>query len=111
MFPQSGKSWRDYNSLNQNWSHQPTLAGNIPQEPAYGVNVSQLVCYAKACCEYQDVVDRGKLHTSKLLSQGYCRVNPVSTIIKIYTGNHDLVDPYNLAISKLSSDLMASVEA
>ena len=27
MFPQTDKSWRDYRALNQNWSHQPTLAG------------------------------------------------------------------------------------
>ena len=27
MFPQTDRSWRDYRSLNQNWSYQPTLAG------------------------------------------------------------------------------------
>ena len=27
MFPQTDKSWRDYRSLNQNWSYQRTLAG------------------------------------------------------------------------------------
>ena len=27
MSPQTGKSWRDYRLLNQNWSYQPTLAG------------------------------------------------------------------------------------
>ena len=27
MIPQTDKSWRDYRSLNQNWSYRPTLAG------------------------------------------------------------------------------------
>ena len=27
MYPQTDKSWRDYRTLNQNWSYQPTLAG------------------------------------------------------------------------------------
>ena len=31
--------------------------------------LSCLVCYASACCKHQDFVDRGKLLTSKLLSQ------------------------------------------
>ena len=47
----------------------PFLSSNIPSAPAYRVYVSQLVRYARACCKYQDFVDRGKLFTNKLLSQ------------------------------------------
>ena len=35
----------------------------------------------------------------------------MSTVKNIYGRHHDLVDPYNVAVSKLISDLMASVEA
>ena len=49
----------------------PFLCSNISSAPAYGVYVSQLVHYARACCKYQDFVDRGKLLTNKFFSQGY----------------------------------------
>ena len=70
------------------------------------IYVSQLVRYAKACCNYEDFVDRGKLLTSKSLSQGYRRAKLVSTLKKFYGRHHDLVDPYSVAASKLATDLM-----
>ena len=33
------------------------LSSNIPSGPAYGVYVSQLTRYARACSKYQDFVD------------------------------------------------------
>ena len=58
------------------------LSSNIPLAPAYAVCISQLVCYARACCKYKGLIDRGKLPTSKLLSKGYeyHRAKLVSTI-------------------------------
>ncbi|MEW8545040.1 MAG: hypothetical protein AB2693_16065, partial [Candidatus Thiodiazotropha sp.] len=53
----------------------PFLSSNIPSAPAYGVYVSQLIRYARACFHYQDFVERGKLLTSKLLSQDYRKAN------------------------------------
>ena len=87
----------------------PFMSSNIPSAPAYGVYVSQLVRYARACYNYEDFVDRGKLLTSKLLSQGYRRAKLVSTLKKFYGRCHDLVDPYCVAASKLVSDLMPIV--
>ena len=49
----------------------PFLSSNIPSAPAYGVYVSQLIRYARACSNYQDVMERGKVLTTRLLSQGY----------------------------------------
>ena len=43
---------------------------NIPQNPAYGVYVSRLVCFARACSEFDDFASRHIL-VQKLLSQGY----------------------------------------
>ena len=40
----------------------PFLSSNIPSAPAYGVYVSQLIRYAKACSNYQDFMERGKPH-------------------------------------------------
>ena len=52
----------------------PFLSSNMPSAPAYGVYVSQLIRYAKACSNYQDFMERGKVLTTKLLSQGYKKI-------------------------------------
>ena len=72
--------------------------------------MSQLVRYARACCKYQEFVDRGKLLTKKLLSQGYRNMKLVSTVKKFHGRHRELVDPCNDAISKCISDFIASVE-
>ena len=87
------------------------LSSNIPSALAYGAYVSQVARYARACCKYQDFVDRGKLLTNKLFSQGYRKVKLVSTVTKFHGRHHDLVDHCNVAVSKLTSDLMAPAEA
>ena len=96
----------DFNFPIANFPFINILNSNIPSAPAYVVYASQLVCYARACCNYEDFVDRGKLLTSKLLSQGYRRAKLVSTLKKSYGRHYNLVDPYSVAASKLVSDLM-----
>jgi hypothetical protein len=49
----------------------PFLCRNIPLSPAYGVYISQLVRYARACFAYEDFSKGGKLLTKKLMLQGY----------------------------------------
>ena len=71
----------DKNDFNFRIVNFPVLSSNIPSAPAYGVYVSQLVRYARACYKYQDFVDRGKLLTNKLFSRGYCKAMLVSTVI------------------------------
>ena len=53
----------------------PFLTSNIPAAPAYGVYVSQLIRYARVCSNYQDFMERGKVFTTKLLSQRYQKPN------------------------------------
>ena len=60
------------------------MSSNIPSATAYGVYVSQLVRYARACCNYEYFFDRSKLLISKLLSQGYRRAKLVSTLLQIF---------------------------
>jgi hypothetical protein len=48
----------------------PYLCSNIPASPAYGVYLSQLIRYARACSTYDQVLLRGSLLTKKLMSQG-----------------------------------------
>ena len=53
----------------------PFRSSNIPSAPAYGVYISQLIRYARACTNYQDFMERGKVLITKLLSQGYQKPN------------------------------------
>ena len=84
----------------------PFLSRNIPSAPVYGVYVSQLIRYA--CSSYQDFMERGKVLTKTLLSQGYQKTKLVATLKKFYGRNIDLVNPYNVAVSRIVSDVFAS---
>ena len=86
----------------------PFLSSNIPSAPAYGVYVSQLIRYARACSSYQDFMECGKVLSTKLLSQGYQKTKLVETIKKFYGRHHDLVNPYSVAVSRIISDVFAN---
>ena len=86
----------------------PFLSSNIPSAPAYGVYVSQLIRYARTCSNYQDFMECGKVLTQKLLSQGYQKTKLVATLKKFYGRHHDLVHPYNVAVSRIVSYVFAS---
>ena len=47
------------------------LSSNIPSSPAYGVFISQLIRYARACSSYECFILRARRLSSKLLKQGY----------------------------------------
>ena len=53
----------------------PFLSSNIPAAPTYGVYISQLIRYSRACISYHDFLDRGLLLTRKLLNQEFQMVN------------------------------------
>ena len=84
----------------------PFLSSNIHSAPAYGVYVSQLICYARACLNYQDFMERGKALTTRLLSQGYQITKLVATLKKFCERHHDLVNPYNVVVSRIVSDVL-----
>jgi hypothetical protein len=48
----------------------PFLCSNIPISPAYGVYISQLIRYARACSTYDQFLIPSLL-TKKLMSQGF----------------------------------------
>lgn len=83
----------------------PFLDSNIPASPAYGVFVSQLIRYARACSTYTDFLGRASLLTSKLLQQGYLQPRLIATCKKFYGRHHDLVFKYGVPVSQLIADL------
>jgi hypothetical protein len=60
----------------------PFICSNIPAAPAYGVYISQLIRYSRACGSYQNFFDRGLLLTRKLLNQGFLLVKLKSSLRK-----------------------------
>ena len=53
-------------------------------------------------------MERGKVLTTKLLSQEYQKTKLVATLKKFYGRHHYLVNPYNVAVSRIVSDVFAS---
>ena len=66
----------------------PFICCNIPEAPAYGVSISQLIHYSWACVSYHYFLDIGLLLTTKPLNQ--------RSFWKLYGHFHDLVNNYNV---------------
>jgi hypothetical protein len=77
----------------------PFICSNIPAAPAYGVYISHMIRYSRACGSYQDVLDRGLLLTRKLLNQGFLLVKVKSSLENVYGRHHDSVDRYGISVS------------
>ena len=85
---------RDYFSFDI--VNYPFLDGNIPRNPAYGVYISRLLCFARACSDFFDFAKRHNALVQKLLTQGY----KVCILRKHFITNHaDLVSGYNIQLS------------
>ena len=83
----------------------PFICSNIPAAPAYGVYISQLIRYSRACGSYQDFLDRGLLLTRKLPNQWFLLVRLKSSLLKFYGRHHDLVDRYVKSVSQINTDM------
>ena len=74
----------------------PFICCNIPAAPAYGVYISQLIRYSRACGSYQDFLYRGLLLTRKQLNQWFLLVKLKSSLRKFYGRHHDMIDRYGI---------------
>jgi hypothetical protein len=83
----------------------PYLCSNIPTSPAYGVFISQLIRYARACLAYDQFLVRGCLLTNKLMSQGFQLSHLQAAFLKCYGRYNDLIYPYNLSLGHMLSDM------
>ena len=83
----------------------PFICSNIPAAPEYGVHISQLIRYFRACDYYQNLGDRVFLLTVKLLNQGFLWVKLKSSLRKFYGRHHDLVDRYGISVSQMTTDV------
>jgi len=68
------------------------ISSNFLVAHVYGVYVSQLIWYYRACTHDSDFLDRAQLLTQKLIRQGYLAPTLKSAIQKVYVCHHQLVD-------------------
>ena len=89
----------------------PFFSRNIPASPAYGVYISQLMCYLRVRPKYIDFLDRTPLLTQKLFKQGYVASKLKSSLQKLYGHHHNLVDRlWNIHISNDNESLTFYVD-
>ena len=62
----------------------PFLSSNIPSSPAYGVFISQLIQYARACSSYECFILRARRLSSMLIKQRYSLERLKSSFKKFY---------------------------
>ena len=84
----------------------PFLSSNIPASPAYGVFISQLIRYARACSSYECFILRARRLSSKLLKQGYLVERLKSSFRKFYGRYGDLIGQYGVTLSRMLNDIL-----
>ena len=73
--------WDDFNFEILNFPH---LSSNIPTSPAYGLYISQLIRYSRACSSYSDFVKCHQCLSRKLMNQGYAKERLVLFLKKVH---------------------------
>ena len=84
----------------------PFLSSNIPYSPAYGVFISQLIRYARACSSYECFILRARRLSSKLLKKGYLAERLKSSFRKFYGRYGDLIQQYEVSLSRMLNDIL-----
>ena len=84
----------------------PFLSSNIPSSPAYGVLISQLIRYARACSSYECFILRAMRLSNKLLGQGYVKERLKSSLRKFYGRYGDLTKQYEVPLSRMLHDIL-----
>ena len=81
-------------------------SSNIPTSPAYGVFISQLIRYARACSSYRCFILRALRLSNKLLEQGYVKKRLKSSLRKFYGRYGDLIKQYDVSLSQMLNDIL-----
>ena len=79
----------------------PFLDGDVPRSTSYGVYISQLIRFARACSSVEDFNRRNQIITEKLLKQGYRYHKLRKTFSKFYYRNLKLISKYKCNLKAL----------
>ena len=88
----------------------PNMCSNIPASPAYGVYISQLICYGRASSNYSDFLKRHLHLRNRLLDQGYTKIRLIRSLKKFIFRYQDLVEIYCVSAEKIISDAFSYSE-
>ena len=77
-----------------------------PSSPAYGVFISQLIRYTRACSSYDCFILRARRLSSKLRKQGYLVERLKSSFRKFYGRYGDLIKQYEVSLSRMLNDIL-----
>ena len=83
----------------------PHLDGDVPKSTSYGVYISQLIRFARACSNVEDFNQRNLLISEKLLKQGYRYHKLRSTFSKFYRRNPDLINKFKCNLRTLLNSI------
>ena len=84
----------------------PFLSSNIPTSPAYGVFISQLIQYARACSWYGCFILRATWLSNKLFEHGYVKECLKWSLRKFYGRYGDLIKEYEVSLSQMLNDIL-----
>ena len=90
----SSKIYDKRDDFNFKIVNYPHLDGDVPRATSYGVYVSQLIRFARACSFVEDFHIRNRTITEKLLQQGYRFDKLRKTFSKFYHRNLPLISKY-----------------
>ena len=76
----------------------PFLDGDVPRSTFYGVNISQLIRFARVSNQVADFNARNKSLTAKRLRQGYRYHKLRKTFSKLYRRHYELVSKFNVGL-------------
>lgn len=82
-------------------ANYPHLDGDVPRATSYGIYISQLIRFARACSEVDDFNHRNITITGRLISQGYRYHKLRKTFSKFFHRNSTLVEKYKCSLRKL----------
>jgi hypothetical protein len=97
----SSKIYDKRDDFNFNIVNYPHLDGDVPSATSYGVYISQLIRFARACTSVEEFNLRNRSITSKLLTQGYRFHKLRKAFSKFYHRNISLIDKYGCNLKTL----------
>ena len=84
----------------------PFLSSNIPASATYGVFISQLIRYARACSSFESFILRATWLSKKHLEQEYVEERLKSSLKKFYGRNGDLIKQFEVPLSRILNDIL-----
>ena len=82
----------------------PWLDSNIPSSPAYGVYISRLLAFGRACDDYTDFSVRHRVLVDRLIKQGYVKSRLKSKFIQFFEKYEKLISKYDKTCDFLMED-------